>query len=330
MQDNTLPAYDRAPSDCLKRLCRDGGLLRPLIQLNGDGAAEQHGGIPLDVHFRREDEIHVYCGHARIIRAKLAQRKREVRLDTEYADSDETLFCGWSIDSDPRPLAEALAAYLKRADVRSKAVGEGLLQARWAHLGHAETPGWPWTMIDREAQFSFPSTQDRDTAHERAGVDVGPARQVILDIARLRQPKWSVPDETGGRLDQLAVDDEGNLVLVEIKDAASTGTAQLFYAPLQLLKYVHIWHNALRQLAVWQQLRRLIDARRTLGLSPDLPELTGGIRAAVCFGSFGEEPSDEVKRRFYEVLGVVNANLPAGVLPIETWKFEEGREPTPL
>ena len=190
MQDNTLPAYDRAPSDCLKRLCRDGGLLRPLIQLNGDGAAEQHGGVPLDVHFRREHEIHVYCGHPRIIRAKLA----------------------W-------------------ADVRSKAVGEGLLQARWAHLGHAETPGWPWTMIDQEAQFSFPSKQARGATDERAGVDVGPARQVILDIARLREPKWSEPGQTGGKLDQLAVDDEGNLVLVEIKDAASTGTARLCYAP---------------------------------------------------------------------------------------------------
>ena len=330
MQDNTLPAYDRAPSDCLKRLCRDGGLLRSLIQLNGDGAAEQHGGVPLDVHFRREHEIHVYCGHARIIRAKLAQRKREVRLDTKYADSVETLFRHWSIDSDPVRLAEALAAYLKRADIGSRAEGEGKLQARWAHLGHAETPGWPWTMIDREAQFSFPSKQVRGAADERAGVEVGPARQVILDIARLREPKWSEPGQTGSKLDQLAVDDEGNLVLVEIKDAASTGTARLCYAPLQLLKYVYIWHSALRRLAVWQQLRRLIDARRTLGLSPDLPELTGGIRAAVCFGGFGEEPSDEVKRRFYEVLGIVNAHLPAGVLPIETWKFEEGREPTPL
>lgn len=51
MQDNALPGYDRAPSNSLTRLCSEGGLLRPLIELNGEGAAKQHGNVPLDVHF---------------------------------------------------------------------------------------------------------------------------------------------------------------------------------------------------------------------------------------------------------------------------------------
>ena len=137
------------------------------------------------------------------------------------------------------------------------------------------------------------------------------------------------PAGTGGQLDQLAVDEYGDLVLVEIKDATSA-TAKLYYAPLQLLHYVHLWHGALRRLALWERIRALIDARRACGLGPVIPPLSGGIRAAVCFGRFGDKPSDEVKRWFYEVLGVVNAHLPSGVPPIETWKFEEGGTPEPL
>ena len=76
-------------------------------------------------------------------------------------------------------------------------------------------------------------------------------------------------------------------------------------------------------------LQNLIDARQRLGLTPQLSErageLSGGIRAAICFGS--DERSEEVKRRFYEALGIVNAHLPQGVRPIETWKFEQGGKP---
>ena len=144
-----------------------------------------------------------------------------------------------------------------------------------------------------------------------------------------RPPTWALPSKTGGRLDQLAVDEDGNLVLVEIKDAGSA-RADLYYAPLQLLRYVHVWHVALRRLAVWERIRALVDARRACGLGPEVPPLSGGIRAAVCFGSFGDQPSDEVKRRFYEVMGVVNAHVPHGVSPIETWKFDEAGEPEPL
>lgn len=246
---------------------------------------------------------------------------RAVKLESDHDNHGESLFRSWGIDSDARSLTEALQAYLEHVDVRSKTTGEGMIQARWAHLGHAKTPRLPWTTIDREVAFG-----NQEALLERADVDVGPARRAVLAIAKSRPPNWSEPRKTAGRLDQLAVDGEGNLVLVEIKDAASN--AGVFYAPLQLLKYVYVWNDALRRLAVWQQLQALIDARHDVGLSPDFPKLTGGVRAAVCFGSFREKASAEVKRRFYEVLGVVNAHLPSGVLPIEAWEFEKDREPT--
>ena len=72
-------------------------------------------------------------------------------------------------------------------------------------------------------------------------------------------------------------------------------------------------------------MQELIDARVALGLMLEVPQLSGRLRAAVCFGNDGR--SEEVKRRYYETLGVVNAHLPSEVGPIETWKLEDGGGP---
>ena len=59
-----------------------------------------------------------------------------------------------------------------------------------------------------------------------------------------------------------------------------------------------------------------------LGLTRNpVPNLTGGLRAVVCFGRDGR--SEEVKDRYDRVLKVVNQHLPPLVPPIETWALEE-------
>ena len=324
MQKNEWPDYDRAPIEPLKALCRADGLLGSLMCHERPAK----GGVKasLDAHFRG-NEIHVYCGHARVFCARLIQQTGEVELEMGHAGG-QSATKRWRTDADAKDLERALNKHLECVDVGAIVKGEGVLQARWAGLGHGEEPARPWTMIDREVRFSYASKPSREKADNRVGLSVGPARRVIEEIAE-RSPRWAVPKGTGGQLDQLAVDEDGSLVLVEIKDVTSA-SGNLYYAPLQLLHYVHLWHEAVQRLALWERIRALIDARRETGLGPEVPPLSGGIRAAVCFGSFGDRPSDEVKRRFYEVLGVVNAHLPNGVPPIETWKFEERGTPEPL
>ncbi len=124
----------------------------------------------------------------------------------------------------------------------------------------------------------------------------------------------------------MAVDEEGSLVLIELKHASRGGSvAEIYYSPLQLLQYVHEWKQALGSLSIWRDLQELIDARVELGLMREVPRLTGGLRAAVCFGNDGR--SEEVKRRYYETLGIVNAHLPSDFEPIETWTFGDGGKP---
>ena len=317
MSGDKWPSYDRAPVEQMEDLCN--GLLAPLVKLNGHAKVEKHKHLPLDVQFRRQ-ELHVYCGHARLVRAKCLPSLNQANISGAYAAESPLFKNSWRVGENLEP---ALCQFLAEVEVEGKACGEGALQARWASAAR------DWTMIDREASLSFPDIDEKKDFDDQVENTIGPARQVIHEIARSRTgPSWAEPSKGGGQVDQLAVDARGNLVLVEIKDAGSSDSGRLFYAPLQLLKYVLIWHRALRQLALWNQLTALVNARQRHGLAPKELALTGGIRAAVCFGEF--HPSEEIKRRFFEVLGVVNAFRPFGVDPIEVWEFKAGGEPTPL
>lgn len=119
------------------------------------------------------------------------------------------------------------------------------------------------------------------------------------------------------------MDADGRLVLLELKDA-SAGNAPVYYSPFQLLQYVWDWHDALE--CVRGRLQDLIDARVALGLTPgSVPRLTGGVRAAVCFGK--DLGTKEVRRRYELVLDVANRHLPPCVPRIETWALEYRPEP---
>ncbi len=150
------------------------------------------------------------------------------------------------------------------------------------------------------------------------------ARGKLMDIHKAhrtaaRRDQWAAPPEAGHEVDQLAIDREGRLVLIELKDAFKR-TANVYYAPFQLLQYVWEWHGALE--VVEADLQKLIDARVAVGLTPPgVTRLTGGIRAAVGFGPECRTP--EVKRRFDMVLDIANQYLPNGVAAIETWEHTD-------
>ena len=108
-------------------------------------------------------------------------------------------------------------------------------------------------------------------------------------------------------------------MLIELKDAKKRN-AEVYYAPFQLLQYIWEWYSALE--AVRSDPQALIDARVAVGLTPpDVPILTGGMRASVGFGA--DNRSLEVKRRYGKVLEVVNRHLSNGMGPIETWEITD-------
>ena len=308
-----LPLYARVPSTELKGLLLPGGFLESLPSLNRRRVA----GMELDVHLRVRDEVQVYCGHARLLDVR---RTRDGMVDVSAHPTYRRQECGrnlfgrWNPDRS-EGFDRALDAYLANVSVnRRQVVGEGAVQCLWSRVAE------PWVCFDREAVLGYPSPCPSRDLHAPSQLDEG-GNELRSLAAR---EGWKDVPKVGNKLDRLAVGPDGRLVVLELKNAGA-GSASVFYSPHQLLHYVWEWHSALE--TVRQQIQGLIDARVELGLtSPSIPKLTGGIRPAMGFGV--DRRSAEVKRRYGEVLRIVNHHLPPEVSPIETWVIDdEGAQP---
>ena len=127
-----LPRYRRTSSTELLKLLREGEFLSPLVGLS----RKQTGNydLPLDVHLRLGDEVHVYCGLTRLVTAK--RRKSgsiKIWAAKAYEDQDreKRLFRDWN--SDEFGFEEALDSYLHKVEVDSGWIAkEGKVQADWA------------------------------------------------------------------------------------------------------------------------------------------------------------------------------------------------------
>ena len=302
------PIYKRAPSQELVSLMMEGGFLRPLVEVS----KRQVSGHYHDVHFRSNEEVHVYRGLTRLLTVR---RMSDGTVNLTAHSTYKTQPCAqdflrdWRLDE--TGLDEGLDHYLREIDVDPRwTAGEGQIQERWSRVIT------PWMPFDREAVLEGPHRKGRDFARVQEAID---------DLTRLctaeteSAKRWARPWATGAELDQLAVDEKGRLVLIELKDARKR-SADLYYSPLQLLQYIWEWDCTLG--TVRNDLQAIIDRRVAVGLtSHDIPPLVGGVRASIGFGN--DNRSSEVKRRYEMVLEVVNQHLPDGVEPIETWEHTD-------
>ena len=319
MSEAGTARYDRAPSPRLRQLLHSDGFLAPLR------VRRNVADVELELHLRRGDEVDLCCGLTCLVKSGLDGRN-SVRIESSrtYAGQScanalfrpgrtEAINGGkyrrdvWAVGA--VGFAQALDRFLADVRVAPRQTGEGAVQARWWQT--RET----WTAFDKEAALGYSSVPERRrhlTGVFRQAVD--DARGKLTTLAR--RGSWAMPPgpKDSLKLDQLAVDVEGNLVLLEIKDA-SRESSKVYYAPFQLLQNAWEWHFAVD--AVRRSLQELLDARVELGLTPaHAPPITGGIRAVVGFGEDGR--SEEVRRRYGKVLEVANAHLPPGIVAVET------------
>ena len=207
---------------------------------------------------------------------------------------------------------KALRRYLEQVCVNIRHVkGEGSVQLVWSRVNADH-----WVPFDREIRLENREGR-RYEKLERAFAEL---KTLWRNHSSERgKGRWKEPTKTAVKLDQLAVDQEGRIVLIELK----SGKTRDYYAPFQLLQYLWEWHGALQSSPnLLEDVNGLLNARVEAFLTPK-PKTwpTGRFRAAVGLGL--EERSDEVKRRYGEVLDIVNGNLPDGVGDIETWEFQD-------
>ena len=297
------PVYDRAPSQELQELLLPGGFLAPLVELAG----RQVSGHYHDVQLRTKDEVHVYRGHTRLVSAgRLPDGGLNLTAHSAYTKQPGARDFLRKWQANETGFNDALSHYLSAVKVnQSFILGEAKIQEQWSLVRE------PWIPFDREGVLGG--------SHNK-GADFPAIREANSDLDALaRSSGWPLTKATGMSIDQLAIDPQGHLVLLELKDASKT-PSEIYYSPFQLLQYVWEWHDALE--AVRNHLQAVINARVAVGLTPpSVPPLTGGIRAAIGFGP--DLRSAEVKRRYAIVLEVVNRHLPEGVQPIETWALTD-------
>lgn len=322
MPDKPKVSYKRAPS---KELLKCGGDLSWLIDLGEEKTAGYHH----DVHLRGK-EIHVYREGARAVKVEWFTSLKKVEISADKKYIVETCIEGFFgrhmvRDTLSRGFNDKLKCYLRKVDIASNQKGkEGAVQTKWSRLKR-----WPWTPFDRECRLSHQSMEYKGEVKERITRDVDGAfcelKKIYRDHDHLQgRARWAYPHIGGGQIDQLAVDDEGRLVLLELKDGLKRNMG-IYYAPFQLLQYVWRWHNALKESpSLLYDLQNLIKAREEVRLMPNhIPDLTGTIRPAVGFGC--DMPTAETKNRYKEVLKIVNCHLPPGIPNIETWAWKDGR-----
>ena len=297
--------YDRAPSEELRNALS----LGPLRALLSPGK-RRIAGCHLDVHLRRNDEVHVYCG---LTRPVVVRRKTSGDVLVTAAKSYTRQECSrglferqdW-LDASASAFAQSLTRYLENVHVSPRWVRrEGAVQSAWSRVTE------PWVPFDREAVLGYSSTGERKRARSPEIVAQARARVETLRVTN----GWAKLPRRGGEVDQLAIDACGRLLVIELKHTSASG---VYYAPLQLLQYVWEWHNAFE--TVRPSVQGLLDARVALRLTtPDVSRIGNRIRPVVGFGA--DERSHEVARRYARVLAVVNEHLPPRADPVETWSL---------
>jgi hypothetical protein len=301
-----MTRYDRAPSPEFRALLAPGALLSPLL------AGRSVAGLPLDVHLREGDHLHVYCGLTRLMDVS-RQSKGSVAVvaHTTYRDQEcgaDLFRSNWSPGD--AGFAEALDRYLTGVQVAAELVlKEGGVQTQWAAVRE------PWIPFDREAVVGY-----ADTLAQTSGRKFSQCQDAWTEVEQIaRTEGWAIRPtaKIGAELDQLAVDPVGRLVLVELKFGKAAADS-VYCAPLQILQYAHEWATVFT--ALKGRLQSLIEARQSLGLSPTpMPALGDRLRPVIGFGAV--LPSAEVLARLGKVREIANRHLPQLSDSIEVWSL---------
>ncbi|MGH2758689.1 MAG: hypothetical protein ACRDKJ_03895 [Actinomycetota bacterium] len=173
-----------------------------------------------------------------------------------------------------------MSAYLDEAirGVAQKFTREGEVQ--WM-LG--TTAGESFSVIDREAIVGFGSKPIRAETYKRL-------REPLLSaLGPKLEATLGNPREFGGKLDLLAIDKDGRLLVMEVKPA--TYGSGIVWSPLQVMFYAELFQEwATKADDATECLRAMLDQRVELGLTKYAHELKEPLEIIPVVAVGGEIP----------------------------------------
>ncbi len=269
------------------------------------------GPLRTRLWLRERREAMLYLGGSRVLVLRPAGDGLRVEVSRSYRELPGAGALDGRWPREDPALPDALDALL--ATARPDITSESRVQALWHD---ADTP---WQVFDQEARFGYPSRTARSEALDLPGVTA--AEHAIRRVVAADPATWKAlpPRPSSNSRDQLAIDDQGRLVIVELKVA--TAGSGLFYGPLQLVRYLH--EDAANLPALRPSLARLLADMRRLGSVSEGPALGPHLRPVLAWGT--GTPSPEVMRRLQLVLATANDHRPPDTLPIELWHLPDGQ-----
>ena len=296
--------YDRLLSDDFEKLFKKDGKLSwliPYIKRTDD----------LDILIGKsgnQEYCSIYRGTSRI--AKITKSKNKYRVTA--ADSYKKLGVNLYGDLDDGNFNETNLECL-RQEVQNNTkfdryynnIKEGYYQNMFQrHYGIEATCESLKLIVDKEVVIGY---KDRNEKNKLFGKEQDKYKQCKHNLQNSNRKKYGKPskdDSLGNELDLLALDTDGNIHLMELKDGRST--SGIYMSPFQIGLYKRIFDK----IDIKETIKKMIEQKQRIGLLPKdwiIPDIRDGYILELVIGGL-DRCSRGALDRLKDVKGYIKEN----------------------
>jgi len=265
--------YKRALSPNILKALLPKGVLRFLVS-----DLPSNDPYALDIQLREKDKLFYYHGTTSLLTIKLKDVGGNIKIkataDEAYSKRAEykELMRTW-VQAEDDKLRKAFLAYLPSAidAANPKCYSKGT-EGYWQNRlcidwGRRALPREKFIIIDRECAIGSDSKEEMDKFYHALHKPYAEIRTRL----QTNEPKvfGKVREKSfGDELDMLALDEQGNLVVIELKYGSNL--SGIYWGPLQVLVYRDAFENKLAEIG--RDIMELVAQKISLGLLPRAAE----------------------------------------------------------
>jgi len=241
----------------------------------------------LDLHIGRNSDIQwisVYRGLTRIIRVYTTTKSGTIKVDADkkYRDISPELFGKKQLSELSEVLLEAIRKSLEDEgdkDSRYNNRKEGYYQNEISRkLGLCSGEDSDFVIIDKEAVVGYEDEEEKSRIYKPIRQGYEELKRKLSEIDSKKYGSKLGEKSIGNELDFLALDKNGDILLIEFKHG--TNISGIYLSPLQIGLYYDIFSMPQLNATLPQAITRMLDQKQRIGLiNPDwkMPKLSGRI-----------------------------------------------------
>ena len=313
--------YDRTISDKLAGLLEADGEMRWLYDF-----VRNHNELDLLIGRNKSHEwVSVYRGLSRIIRVSL---KRNSKLKFDAAKKYKTMMPELYGMKEPDENIEdkiiemiELIRKDRKLNRYYNSMKEGYYQNVFSRsYGICGKPDSDFVIVDKEAVIGYESQAEKDGLFGKIRYKF---KHLQRDIS-LQNPKLYGKNlekrAIGNELDFIALDKDGNLLLIEFKDGSST--AGIYLSPLQIGLYYEIFTSFSKK-EIESSVFKMLDQKQKIGLIHPEWKVPSRIRELIPVLIISNlKPRSSARKRFDEVMKISRSHFgPDFLVNLEIYEY---------